>query len=78
MLSIFEISDNKVLTKHDLDGINSLTPKEYLDKFLQDNQYLAIPSNSGGAVGGSGSQANAGENGAVPTEDYIGNLGFSS
>jgi hypothetical protein len=49
----FVLSDGKVLTKPELGDKSGLTADAYADNLLSTQSYLAPPSNSGGAGGGS-------------------------
>jgi len=49
----FVLSDGKVLTKPELGDKSGLTADAYADNLLSSQSYLAPPSNSGGAGGGS-------------------------
>ena len=52
LADMFELSDGKPLTKADLERNSSLTAEEFLEIHVKENPFLAIPSNSGGAGGG--------------------------
>jgi hypothetical protein len=49
----FVLSEGKALTNHDLGDKGGLTADEFADNLLKAQSYLAPPSNSGGARGGS-------------------------
>jgi len=70
----FEFSDKDLLTRADLEGINSLKPEEFFPLHVKDNPYLAIKSNSGGAGGGANKPSPTGD-GPVSAEDYLASKG---
>lgn len=54
VLPNFGISDDKVLTKAELGDKGGLSGEEFFADHVKSRQFLAIPSNSGGAKGGTG------------------------